>query len=126
MIACATLIIFTPLKIGANVFVLGTALYGFGLAGFIIALFEFKNTPSDQPVTQGLYRISRNPQEFTFSIAFLGMCIAVGSWFALLLLAIARLLLHFRILAEEKACLERYGESYQAYMKRVPRYFLFF
>jgi len=120
------LIIFTPLKIGSNVFVPGIILFAFGLAGFIIALLNFKNTPFGQPVTRGLYRISRNPQQFMFFISFLGVCIAIGSWLALLVQMISSLFLHTRILAEEKACLERYGDSYRDYMKRVPRYFLFF
>ena len=120
------LIIFTPLKIGSNVFILGTFLFVFGLAGFVIALFNFKNAPLDRLVTGGLYRISRHPQQLMFFISFLGICIAIGSWLALFIQIISSVFLHFRILAEEKACLERYGDSYRDYMKRVPRYFLFF
>jgi len=120
------LIIFTPLKIGANVFIPGIILFALGLAGFVIALFNFKNAPLDQPVTRGLYRISRHPQQLMFFTAFFGICIAIGSWLALFIQIISSLFLHFRILAEEKACLERYGDSYRSYMKRVPRYFLFF
>jgi len=120
------LIIFTPLKIGSNVFVPGIILFALGLAGFVIALFNFKNAPLDRLVTGGLYRISRHPQQLMFFISFLGICIAIGSWLALLIQIISSLFLHFRILAEEKACLERYGDSYRDYMKRVPRYFLFF
>jgi len=118
------LIIFTPLKIGYNVFILGIILYALGLAGFVIALFNFKNPLLDQPVTRGLYRISRHPQQLMFFISFLGICIAIGSWPALFIQIISSLFLHSRILAEEKACLERYGDSYRAYMKRIPRYFL--
>jgi len=118
------LIIFTPLKIGSNVFIIGIILFALGLSGFIIALFNFKNAPRNQPITRGLYRISRNPQQFMFFISFFGICIAIGSWLALFIQIISSLFLHFRILAEEKACLERYGDSYRAYMKRVPRYFL--
>ena len=120
------LIIFTPLKIGANVFIPGIILFALGLAGFVIALFNFKNAPLDQPVTRGLYRISRHPQQLMFFTAFFGICIAIGSWLALFIQIVSSLFLHFRILAEEKACLERYGDSYRSYMKRVPRYFLFF
>jgi len=120
------LIIFTPLKIGSNVFILGTFLFVFGLAGFVIALFNFKNAPLDRLVTGGLYRISRHPQQLMFFISFLGICIAIGSWLALFIQIISSVFLHFRILAEEKACLERYGDSYRDYMKCVPRYFLFF
>jgi len=120
------LIIFTPLKIGSNVFIPGIILFALGLAGFVIALFNFKNAPLDRPVTRGLYRISRHPQQLMFFISFLGICIAIGSWLALFLQTISSLFLHARILAEEKACLDRYGDSYRDYMKRVPRYFLFF
>ena len=120
------LIILTPLKIGSNVFIAGIVLFTLGLLGFVVALFNFKNAPLDRLVTGGLYRISRHPQQLMFFISFLGICIAIGSWLALFIQIISSLFLHFRILAEEKACLERYGDSYRDYMKRVPRYFLFF
>ncbi len=120
------LIIVTPLKIGSIVFIPGMILFGLGLAGFITALFNFKNTPLDQPATRGLYRISRHPQALMLFITGCGICIAIGSWLALLLQIIAALFRRSRILAEEKACLEQYGDSYRDYMKRVPRYLLFF
>lgn len=123
-LVCLILIILTPLKIGTNVFILGTILYGLGFGGIIFALFNFKNTTPNQPVTRGLYRISRHPQEFMIFILFLGICIAIGSWLALLIIIISKLFRHFGIMAEEKACIGRYGDSYSAYMKRVPRYFL--
>ena len=33
---------------------------------------------------------------------------------------------HIQILEEEKACSALYGQAYQEYMLRVPRYFLYF
>ena len=120
------LIVFTPLKIGSKVFIPGIILYVLGLAGFVTALFNFKNAPLDRPATEGLYGISRHPQQLMFFISFLGICIAIGSWLALLIQIISSFFLRSRILAEEKACLQRYGDSYRDYMKRVQRYFLFF
>ena len=87
-------------------------------------IFNFKNTPLDQPVTRGLYGISRHPQVLMLFISGFGICIAIGSWLALFVAIISSLFLRSRDLAEEKACLERYGDSYREYMKRVPRYFL--
>jgi protein-S-isoprenylcysteine O-methyltransferase Ste14 len=106
--------------------VVGAVLIAFGLLGLIKALFDFKNTPLDEPVTRGLYRVSRHPQIVMSSVVLLGACIAIGSWPALAFWAVARLLEHFGILAEEEICLKQYGEPYQAYMKRVPRYFVIF
>ena len=123
-LVCLVLIIFTPLKIGANIFIPGIILFALGLAGFITALFNFKNTPLDQPVTRGLYRISRHPQVLMLFIMSIGICITIGSGLVLFIVIISSLFLHSRDLAEEEACIERYGDAYRAYMKRVPRYFL--
>ena len=116
----------TPLKIGDVVFVVGISVYSLGLIGFVIALGSFKNTPVDQPVTSGLYRISRHPQQSTASLSFLGISIAIGSWLAFAFMILGVIGAHNKILAEEEACLEQYGESYKKYMERIPRYFLFF
>jgi protein-S-isoprenylcysteine O-methyltransferase Ste14 len=60
------------------------------------------------------------------SVVLLGTCIAIGSWPVLVLLVVARLLEHLGIVAEEEICLKQYGDAYRAYLKRVPRYFVFF
>jgi protein-S-isoprenylcysteine O-methyltransferase Ste14 len=120
------LIMFTPLKIGAPVFCIGTALVGAGLAGLIQSLFDFKNTPLDQPVSRGIYTISRHPQIVMSALVLLGASIAIGSWAAVILWTLGHLFGHWGILAEEEICLKKYGESYREYLRRVPRYFLFF
>jgi len=121
-----SLIIFTPLKIGSGVFVIGIILFIFGFTGFVIALFNFKNAPPDQPIIRGLYRISRHPQQLMFFITFIGICFTIGSWITLVIQLLSSIFLNTRVVAEEKACLARYGNSYQSYMKRVPRYFILF
>jgi protein-S-isoprenylcysteine O-methyltransferase Ste14 len=116
----------TPLKIGDVVFVIGISVYSLGLIGFVIALANFRSTPVDQPVTSGLYRISRHLQQLAASVSFLGIGIAIGSWSAFAFMILGVIGAHSKILAEEEACLEQYGESYKNYMERIPRYFLFF
>ena len=125
-LSCLAIIIFSPLKIGLEIFVVGSMLFVFGFIGMIVALFNYKNTAPNQPATQGLYQVSRNPQWISLATMLLGACIAIGSWVAIVLLLIAALFYHFRILGEERACLHSYGKAYQDYMKRVPRYVYFF
>ena len=125
-LVCLVLITLTPLKIRNMVFIIGAILIVLGLIGLVKALFDFKDTPLDEPVTRGLYKISRHPQIVMSSVVLLGACIAVGSWLALILLVASRLLEHFGIVAEEEVCLTQYGEAYCAYLKRVPRDFVFF
>lgn len=123
-VGCLLVLVLTPLKIGRPIFVIGTILLICGLAGLMVALIDFKNTPLDQPVTRGIYRLSRHPQIVMSSLVLLGGCIAIGSWLASGLWVVARLLGHWGILAEEEVCLKRYGSEYQEYMNKVPRYFL--
>lgn len=125
-LACLVLIALTPLKAGSALLLAGAALYAAGIAGLVAAMFNFRDTPPDQPVTRGIYRFSRHPQIVSLSIMILGICMAVGSWPALLALLCSRLFQHFGILAEEEVCLRRYGEPYRAYLKNIPRYLLFF
>jgi len=125
-LACLALIILTPLKIHSGAFIVGLALYVIGLAGLVTAMLNFKDTPPDQPVTKGVYRVSRHPQIVSLFVVFLGICLAIGSWTALFMLVMSKLFQHLGILAEEEVCLKRYGEPYRAFMARTPRYFLFF
>jgi len=125
-LGCLVLLVLTPLKLGTTAFVIGTVLYILGLAALVHTLLAFRDTPLDQPVGRGLYRISRHPQIVSLFILFLGMCLTIGSGLALLMLLASRLLQHISILAEEEACLAQYGDSYRTYAQRVPRYLLFF
>lgn len=125
-LVCIVLLIMTPLRIGNVVFIVGSVVTVLGLAGLVIALFNFKNTPFDQPVAQGIYKISRHPQIVMSSMVLWGGTIAIGSWTAVVALIVARIFSHFGIIAEEEICLKLYGDPYQDYMQRVPRYFVFF
>jgi protein-S-isoprenylcysteine O-methyltransferase Ste14 len=125
-LACLVLIFLTPLKINSGIFVVGLVIYVFGVIGLVVSMMNFKDTPLDQPVTRGVYRLSRHPQIVSLFFVFLGVCLVMGSWAALLALILSKLFQHFGILAEEEVCLRKYGESYSTYMGRIPRYFLFF
>jgi len=94
--------------------------------GLVKALIDFRSVPPDQPVTHGIYRFSRHPQNIASSTVILGSTIAIGSWLALILFILARIFLHANLLAEEEICLKEYGEAYLRYMERTPRYLFFF
>ena len=116
----------TPLQHAGVTLVIGLTLYVCGLTGFVLALFSYARTPADQPVASGLYRFSRHPQQVMVSLVFLGISVAIGSWIAVGLILVGVIAAHAKVLAEERACLDTYGDSYRDYMKRVPRYFLLF
>jgi protein-S-isoprenylcysteine O-methyltransferase Ste14 len=119
------MIIFTPLKLRSSIFIVGVGLVVLGLIALIKALIDFRNTPPNLPATQGIYRFTRHPQNLASSVVILGCTIAIGSWLALILFVLARILLHANLVAEEEVCLREYGEVYRDYMTRVPRYIIF-
>jgi len=125
-IVCLVLTILTPLKLHSPWFIAGISVYSIGLIGLIVSILNYRDTLLDQPVTKGLYQISRHPQIVSTTMIVMGICLAIGSWSALTVLTIARIFEHYGVLAEEEACLEQYGESYRLFMVQVPRYFLFF
>jgi protein-S-isoprenylcysteine O-methyltransferase Ste14 len=80
------------------------------------------NTPVDRLATNGLYRFSRNPIYLGTNLIFTGIGIACASWLTLLLIAIAMILQNITIAAEERWCLEHYGDAYRDCMNRTPKW----
>ena len=86
---------------------------------------EFLHSPANLPATEGIYRITRHPQNIASSVVILGCTIAIGSWLAMIVFVVARVFLHANLVAEEEACVRIYGQVYRDYMAQVPRYKLF-
>ncbi len=123
-LAFFVLLILTPLKIGSWLLPVGAALFAAGAVACAHSIWMFAKTPEGEPVTRGLYRISRNPQTVGMFLAIIGAGLAIGSWIALGVVIIWGIFLHARVLAEEKTCLAKYGESYRQFMARTPRYLI--
>jgi protein-S-isoprenylcysteine O-methyltransferase Ste14 len=86
------------------------------------AMIHFALAPSDKPATKGVYTISRNPMYLSVFLIFVGISLASASWFFLLLTMIWLILGDRGVVAEERLCLETYGDSYREYMDRTPRW----
>ncbi len=123
-VSFVVLMFFTPLKIGAPLFYIGLLVYGLGYFIVMVALITYRQAPRNQIVGAGLYRISRNPQWVGLVFVFIGSVMTVAVWLHLILVLLLVGAYHFQILLEEGSCLNLYGERYQDYMRRVPRYFL--
>jgi protein-S-isoprenylcysteine O-methyltransferase Ste14 len=79
---------------------------------------------SDQPVIRtGPYRLVRHPAYTAGMMMFIGIGLALGSWFSLTLLTIATIATYcYRVVVEERALLEAIGEPYGSYMKETKRF----
>ena len=89
-------------------------------------MINFATTPPDQPVTKGVYRISRNPMQVTAILIWIGVGITTASWIILLLCVLQGIFSYPSMIAQERFCIDKYGEPYLEYMKKSPRYLIFF
>ncbi len=114
--------IFLPLKIGTAWLYAGLVIYVLALVMTVMVSINFAATPTDKPVTRGVYRISRHPIYLSGFLLYVGIGIACASW-VMLLLAVAWIVLWCIVVpAEERFLLEKYGDAYREYMDRTPRW----
>jgi protein-S-isoprenylcysteine O-methyltransferase Ste14 len=114
--------IFLPLPLGTPLLHAGIALFVVGLVIFEIAGIPWAKTAIDRPITTGLYRYSRHPIYIGVFLQYLGIGVASASGLFLLLIIIQITLSVPTVPAEERFCLNKYGEAYREYMERTPRW----
>lgn len=73
-------------------------------------------------VTEGIYRISRNPAFLGFDCVYAGLLLMFFNLPLLLFSVFAMTMLHLQILQEERYLEGVFGEDYSAYKNRVCRY----
>ncbi|MGD9131929.1 MAG: isoprenylcysteine carboxylmethyltransferase family protein [Candidatus Bathyarchaeota archaeon] len=114
--------IFLPLELGTVWFYAGFIIYLLGVIVETMAIMNFLTTPVDKPANKGIYRFSRNPMYFGMFLIFLGTSIACVSLIFLLLTVIFIILSHVVVVYEERFCIQKYRDSYQEYLNRIPRW----
>jgi protein-S-isoprenylcysteine O-methyltransferase Ste14 len=119
IIACS---IFLPLELDTVWFYTGLIIYVVGVIIETVAMTNFFTTSVDKPVNKGIYRFSRNPMYFGMFLIFFGTSIACVSLIFLMLTAIFIILSHIVVVYEERFCTQKYGNSYQEYLNRIPRW----
>lgn len=112
---------------------LGLAVAVGGLALLLLAALELRRhrttinpmhpESSEQLVTGGIYRLSRNPIYLADALMLTGWLIYLGNVPAVLLLpAFVVVIQRFQIVPEEQALAARFGEAFRTYMQQVRRW----
>ncbi len=114
--------IFLPLKLGTLWFLAGLPICLLALVMVLMFSISFITAPLGEPITKGVYAISRHPAYFGFFLGLVGMGIACASWVFLLCALVWIVSWHFGVVEEERILLEKYGDAYREYMKRTPRW----
>ncbi|MCJ7634157.1 isoprenylcysteine carboxylmethyltransferase family protein [Candidatus Bathyarchaeota archaeon] len=114
--------VFLPLTLGTIWFYVGLPIMLTGLAGNMITVTNWVNTPAGKPVIRGLYRFSRHPIYVTEVLLLLGVSVASASWVFLVFPIIVGVGAVYFIKMEEAQCIGHYGNAYREYMDRTPRW----
>ena len=103
-------------------------------AGLIIVLAAIRNfaragtrvepwAPSSAIVSDGIYRITRNPMYVGMALVMLGLALIIGSPASIVMVGLAILIVDRFVIRREEAYLEaKFGEDYRAYRTRVRRW----
>jgi protein-S-isoprenylcysteine O-methyltransferase Ste14 len=114
--------IFLPLKLGTAWFYAGLVILIAALVIGTMAIIEFSNTPIDQPITSGVYRISRHPLYLGGFLINLSIAIAGASWIILLCAILWIVFFHIATPSEESYLIDQYGDKYRDYLNRTPKW----
>jgi len=114
--------IFLPLKLGTVWFYVGIPICAIGLAVYLSVFARFAAAPPDKPVTTGAHRVSRHPMYLSGFLIFAGIGTASASWVFLLLSVAYVTMVPVFVAAEERFCLQHYGDPYRDYLERTPRW----
>ncbi len=113
---------------------IGIMLSALGVCIFILAAIFMKSSwrvgidknTKTALVTNGIYEFSRNPAFVGFYLMFIGLFFTYSNIITLIVLVINVVAFHLLILQEEKHLLSMFGDEYERYKRKVPRYFLVF
>jgi protein-S-isoprenylcysteine O-methyltransferase Ste14 len=103
-------------------FYVGLATYGLGFLLCLVSVSSFAKPEENGINLKGLYRISRNPMYVAYFIYFLGCVMLTHSLLLLAILMVFQISAHWIITSEERWCINKFGEEYKDYMKKVRRY----
>jgi protein-S-isoprenylcysteine O-methyltransferase Ste14 len=113
-------------------FWIGLAIIVVGHVVFALCCLAMREHPEKKKtvVDWGIFKITRHPHVISGMIMSLGVIVMGWNWGSMMYIILWVYFVfdigfnHFYILTEEKRNVEKFGQEYLDYMKRVPRYFL--
>ena len=109
---------------GAALAACGLVMTGIGMRRFVAAGTNIPpNLPTTALVVEGIYGRTRNPLYLGTTLVYLGLSVAAGSLWAILLMVPLLWVINVGVIAREERYLERkFGDAYRAYKGRVRRW----
>jgi protein-S-isoprenylcysteine O-methyltransferase Ste14 len=115
--------IFLPLNFVSILFYFGLSIFIIGFLISILIINIIKNTSVNKPLVKGPYRFSRHPIYLSHFLILFSIFLMTISWIFLIILFIVLIHIFIVIPAEEKFCIDKFGEEYIKYCENTPRWF---
>jgi protein-S-isoprenylcysteine O-methyltransferase Ste14 len=113
---------FIPLQTTSILFYPGLILFTLAIILHFTILTTIRNSDPEKPFTTGPYRYSRHPIYLALTLMLIAILMMSQSIIIILVLIIAGIHQILAMFAEEKYCLQKYGQYYQTYLKKTPRF----
>ena len=115
-----------------SAFWIGISIIVFGQLLFSLGYMAMREHPEEKKavVDWGIYKVSRNSHVVAGKITTLGAIVIGWNFNSIVYIILwiyfifTIIVMHYGILTEEKINIEKFGQEYADYMKRVPRYLL--
>ncbi len=109
---------------GAALAACGSVMIGMGTRRFLAAGTNIPpSLPTTALVVEGIYGRTRNPLYLGTTLVYLGLSVAAGSLWAIVLVVPLLWVINVGVVAREERYLERkFGDAYRAYKTRVRRW----
>lgn len=97
---------------------------------FLISVITMKNSwrvgisknDKTKLITNGIYKISRNPAFLGFDLMYIGITLLYSNIFTIIFSLFAVIMLHLQILEEEKYLEKNFKDEYKVYKSKTNRY----
>ena len=110
--------------VGRTMFLAGIVLAAIGMVGRIWCLTYSSGYKSSELVTQGPYSVSRNPLYFFSFVGLVGIGLATETFTLTLVLIVFFAIVYPAVIAGEEEFLRgKFGQAYEEYSRRTPRFF---
>ncbi len=111
------------LVVGLPLVLAGAFLVTWAVRTLLAARVDPRFKPVENIVSGGPYGYTRNPMYLAFTLIYVGMALAVNSFWPLLLLPFLLALMHYGVIRREERYLEsKFGDEYRRYRTRVRRW----
>lgn len=100
----------------------GAIIYLIGIGLCTVSIINFASPLVNGLNSNGIYRLSRNPMYLSYFLIFIGCSLLTRSLVLYVGVLLFQITTHWIILSEERWCIEKFGNPYIQYMKKVRRY----